>query len=191
MANCLELLQDLNPSCEALNKVGGTNKRVWACQKDEIRSLSYDSEGYLTGFSMKEVGGGVFNRLVQYVGKRDKHDFGVTGVVGDTVNLYNQSGTLMLYAFSPEENKAIEKLYNADDVVLFIETNAGQIKAYGIDLGLNGTDLEMREGILLNDPTSCSVTLAGDQRDLPKVLKVGAGLVDVISYLDDKNGTAA
>jgi hypothetical protein len=195
MSNCQTLLTNLIPSCEALNKVGGVKKRVWVAAKSQINSYTIDNDGYISALTMKSIPGTAdpiqYYSLAQFEGKRDKHDFGVTGVPGENVNTFNHTGTLVLFAFTPAEIAAIEKAYNADDLVIFTETNAGQVKAYGLELGLNGAALEYKEGVLLNDPTAVSITFEGEQLSFPKVFKVGTTIADIIALLDAKTGATA
>jgi hypothetical protein len=193
MAECLELLENLDPSCEALNKVGGVDKRFWGVPKNQIASYTTNSDGAVNTLLLKQIAGSSpaeYFTLAKFSGKRDKHDFGVEGVAGENVNTFNHQGIVALFAYSPAEIAAIEKLFNTDDVVLFAETNAGQIKVYGLDKGLNGSALSMREGVVLNDPTQCTVTLEGEQMTMPKVFSTGT-LAQTIAYLDAKDGSIA
>jgi hypothetical protein len=194
MAGCIELTEGLNPSCDALNKVGGVNKRVWIAQESQIAGYTTDNTTKnIATVTMKQIPGtspAEYYKLHQFVSKRDKHDFGVELVAGENVNVFNQQAILSLYAFTQKEQEAIEKLANADDLVVFYETNAGQIKVSGIDIGLNATAMTMREGILLNDPTVAQLTLEGEEKKLPQVMFV-TSLADTIAYLDAKNGSAA
>ncbi len=190
---CAELLAGLDPSCEALNKIGGVAKRVWIGQVDQRASYTVDGTSKAVNtVLMKELSTGVFYQLFKFIGKRDKHDFGAVGTGGENAPTYEHTGILTLYAFSQLEQNKIEDLFKADDLFCFIETYSGQIKVYGIDKGLNGTNLEVKEGVLPNDPTSIKVTLVGIEMKMPMIFNTATGtLAANITYLDAKNGTAA
>ena len=51
MATCNDLISGINPDCDALNKVGGVNKRVWIGLKSNI-SHTIDSNGYVSAITM-------------------------------------------------------------------------------------------------------------------------------------------
>jgi hypothetical protein len=195
MPLCDELEAGLDPSCLALNKVGGIKPRVWAAQLKNIAGYTVNSTTKaIETVTMKQIPGtspAEFYPLLQFTGKKDKHLFGVTGVPGENVNTFNHSAALGLFAYSQLESDAVEALFNADDVVVFAQTNADQIKAYGIELGLNGTGFEAPEGAILNDVTMITVTLEGEQIKGARVFQNGTNLADSITYLDAKNGTVA
>lgn len=178
MATCIDLLQGLDPSCFALNKAGGVNKRVWIGQLSQLAGYTTDGNGYITNISLNS-----YETLYKFVGKRDKNSGMYEGTIGENVNTFNQSVTLELYHGSPTERNAIAELYNADDVFCFLETNAGQIEVFGIDLGLNASALSGGTGTLLNDKTSTTLTLSGEQKTMPKLF-MSVDLATSISYLD-------
>jgi hypothetical protein len=184
--DCNDLLEGLDPSCEALSKAGGVDKRFWGIPRNQI-GYTLNASGEVTGITTKEIPGSNPSenfKVSKFSGKRDTHDFGVEGVEGLNVNTFNHQGNVTLFAYHQTEIAPIEKLYNTDDIVLFVETNAGQIKAYGLDKGLNGKALSMREGVALNDPTHCTLSLEGEQLSMPKVCNFGASLAANIDYLD-------
>ena len=188
MANCVDLLQGLDPSCDALNKVGGVNKRVWIgqlSQLDETAKYTTDADGYIDVINMATLGSSP-ETLKKFYGKKKKNSTALEGVIGKNINTINQSVTLALYYSTPDEREAIENLYNADDVFVAIEGNYGAIEIYGIDLGLNASALTGGLGALLNDNTAVIITLSDEQLTLPKQFKSApsATLADDITYLD-------
>jgi hypothetical protein len=195
MPLCDELEAGLDPSCEALNKVGGIAPRVWATQLKNISAYTVNTTTKaIETIVMKQIPGtspAEYYPLLQFTGKKDKHNFNVAGVAGENVNTFNHSVALGLFAYSQLDSDAVEKLFNADDIVVIGQTNAEQIKVYGIETGLNGTNYEAPEGVLLNDSTMITVTLEGEQRKGARVFANGGTLASSIAYLDAKNGTAA
>jgi len=180
---CLELLQGIDPNCDALNKVGGINKRVWVGQLSQLVGYTTDVDGYVNTVTLAATSP-TPQLLKKFIGKKFKHTATFEGEVGENVNVINQSIALSLYYSTPAEREAIEQLFNADDVFIFVEGNYGGIEVYGIDLGLNGSALTGGLQTLLNDNTATIVTLSGQQLTLPKQFKTGT-LAQDITYLDN------
>lgn len=170
MANCASDLQELDPSCEALKKKGGLKKRVWIGSFDLVQTILNPATGYIDSVSV----GGVSpqDRLFKYIGKKLKHNGALEGQVGENTNVINQNLNLVLYAYSPTERAAIEKLFNSEEVVVFVETEAGQIELWGYETGLTASALTGATGTALNDATAITITLSGQQDTLPKVVVI-------------------
>lgn len=170
MSNCASDLQELDPSCAALKKKGGLKKRVWIGSYDSVVSVLNDSTGYIDGVSM--VSASPVNKLFKYIGKKLKHNGAFEGQVGENTNVINQNLNLVLYAYTPAEREAIEKLFNSEEVVAFVETEAGQIELWGYETGLTASALTGGSGTALNDSTAITITLSGQQDTLPKVVVI-------------------
>jgi hypothetical protein len=187
MANCVQILQGIDPSCDALNKVGGINKRVWVGQLSMLDNPKYteDADGYIATIEMATISS-VVQELVTFSGKKFKNSTANEVVVGENVNTINQQVTLALYYTTPTEREAIEDLINADDVFVCVEGNYGRIEIYGIDLGLNCSAGSGGLGALLNDNTAFIVTLSDEQLTLPKQFRsaTNSTLAADIAYLD-------
>lgn len=193
MATCAVDLQELDPSCNALKKKGGLKKRVWIGSYDAVNAVTpptTDVDGYVTSITLNTspVGSPV-NYLYKYIGKKLKHNGTFEGQVGENTNVINQNLNLVLYAYTPAEREAIEKLFNSEEVVVFVETEAGQIEMWGYDTGLMASALTGGSGTALNDSTAITITLSGQQDTFPKVLKTGSTLQDDIDYLDALTNT--
>jgi len=209
LVTCVKSTVGLDPSCAALEQPGGVNKRFWAAKRDTIdMATAVITNGMLVSFSMKQTVAAVvadpeaeppvvgvdaeYYPLNKFIGKRDKHDFGVTATKGDNGVTYTQMGKPTLYGYTHAERQAIENLFKEDDLVIFVQTNAGQVKAYGWGIGINGTTYEQKEGILLTDPTSYVLNMEGLELASPLILNAsGSTLAANIAYLNAKNGTAA
>ena len=180
--SCIDLLNGLDPTCEALTKVGGVNKRVWIGQKSALTSFTTNG----TTFYVETFTFSVGNGFKKFIGKRDKHFGNVELVDGENVNTFNHIVNLVLYHLTPADKIAIEGLCNAEDLFVLLENNAGQIEVFGIDLGLNATAGTGGTGTLLNDSTAFTVTLSGENLKMPRVFKnTGTStLADNITYLD-------
>lgn len=183
--NCNDLLSGMNPNCDALNKVGGVNKRVWVGLKSNI-SYNVDSAGYVNNISMGVVGS-LPSYLYKFIGKRDKNNATWPMTAGENVNTFNHTAVLQLFYSNPTELNSLEKLMNADDVVVFMEQNSGQIICLGLEKGLNASAGEGGTGTLLNDSTAYTATLSGEQTQMPKYFSINgavATLAQNIAYLD-------
>ena len=192
MADCtLTILDGLDPSCEAIKKQGGLNKRIWIGNFDEIVTTD-DADGYIDSVVMS---GSPTPTLFQFEGRDFKHNYTIEGVIGENLNTLNPTLNLVLYYFTPQERAAIEGLFNAEKLVAFVQGNGGDTKAvieiFGLLNGLKASALTGGSGTILNDTTALTVSLLGEETELPKVLKSGslnpiqAGyLQENIDYLD-------
>lgn len=185
MANCNDLIAGLQPNCDAVNKVGGVNKRVWIGKKDNI-SVAYDTAGFVNNVSMSILGSIPAN-LYKFIGKRDKNSATWAMTAGDNVNTFNHTAILDLFYSNPTELLSIEKLCNSDDLVVFMQGNDDKIIVLGLPNGINASAGEGGTGLLLNDSTAYKVTLSGEQMVMPKYFSVNgttATLAQNIAYLD-------
>lgn len=182
--NCNDLISGINPACDALNKVGGVNKRVWIGLKGNI-TYTKDSNGYVNTVSMA-TSGSLPTKLYTFTGKRDKNSFAFPLTAGENINTFNHQAMMALYYSNPSELEALNQLANADDVVVFMEGNDEKIYVLGLEKGLNATAGEGGSGILLNDSTAYMITLSGEQTSAPNIFRVNAAasLATNQAYLD-------
>lgn len=172
MVDCTsDIVEGLDPSCEALEKVGGIKKRVWIGNLDEI-VYTQDENGYVDSITM--TGGSPIPTLFRFTGKKYKHTQKITGVIGTNVNIFTQDMLLVLYYYTPAEREAIEGLYHADDVVIFIETESGQIEISGLDKGCIASAAAGGIGATLNDDTALTLTMTASETKLPYVFRAGS-----------------
>ena len=185
MATCNDLISGIDPACDALNKVGGVNKRVWIGLKSNI-SYTIDSNGYVSTVTMGNVGS-ISAKLYKFIGKRDKNSFAFPMTAGDNINTFNHTAIMQLYYSTPSELETLNQLANADDMVVFMEGNDEKIYVLGLGKGLNATAGEGGSGILLNDSTAYTLTLSGEETDTPKIFRTvaGASISTLTAYLDN------
>lgn len=184
MAECIDLLEGLDASCNALNKIGGVKKRVWVGQLSQLAAVPYttDSDGYVDTIAFATAS--PTYGLHKFVGKKSKHNGTYELTAGDNVNTFNTSAILVLYHYTPDDRSAIENLINADDLFCLFETEAGQIELFGITQGLNASAGTGATGVALQDSTAFTLTLSGEQLSMPKLFLNGGTLADSITYLD-------
>lgn len=182
---CAGLIQGQVADCAALDKVGGVKPRVWVgqlSQLDEVTPYTEDGDGYIDAINFASASPAY--GLHKFVSKKEKHNGNTELVVGENVNTFNQQANLVLYHSTPEHREAIEQLINAEDVFVIFQTQAGQLEVYGITQGLNASAGNGGTGVVLNDSTAFSLTLAGEQLGLPKLFLTGGSLAASITYLD-------
>jgi len=181
---CNDLISSLTPDCDALNKVGGVNKRVWLGLKANI-SYTIDSEGYVSAITMANVGS-ISSKLLTFSGKRDKNSFAFPIVAGENINTFNHTAIMQLFYSKPSDLEALKQLVRAKDVVVFMEGNDEKIVILGLGKGLNASAGEGGSGTLLNDSTAYSLTLSGEETSPPSYFRTAAGasLATLQAYLD-------
>lgn len=183
--SCGELITGLNPSCTALNKVGGTKKRVYVGQKSQISGITSLSNGDISGFTMNTIGS-IPATFYKFIGKRDKNSFAFPLTAGDNINTFNHTAILSLYYSTSADLEAIEQLCNADDLVVIMEDNNDRLVVLGWDNGLNASAGEGGSGTMLQDSTAYVVTLTGEQKEAPKYFSTAATATHAtnLAYLD-------
>lgn len=194
--SCQNLTSGIDPSCGALKKQGGLNKRIWLAQLSQLDGYTVNADT-LDIESISLCSTSPITTLKKFIGRKLKNSKTHEVQVGENINTILQSLNLVLYHNTSLENKAIEDLINAEDVFAIVETNAGQIEVYGIDTqgsassedpigGLNCSAGTGGTGILLNDSTATTITLSGEHRIIGRVFNIseGATLAQNIAYLD-------
>ncbi len=185
MADCLELLDNLDPSCDALNKPAGADKRVYLTSKSHF-SYTVDGNGYVNSLSMLTNGSIPF-KLKKFIGQPDKNSATWPLTAGENVNTWNHTWVEPLYYSNPSELLAIEKACKAKQLVAIFQGADDKIMILGLDKGLKATAGEGGTGILLNDSTAWTITLSGEQRFMPKYFSINGETATIdqnLAYLD-------
>jgi len=170
MATCTtKISAGIDPSCYALDKVGGVDKTIYFGNLDEITFTETSSR--ITGVTMSTSPVGY---LYKFIGKTKKHNSTVELQVGENTNTWKQAVIMKLYYFDATERNAITALCAADDLVAFIQTESGLFEVYGWQKGIRAESATGANGILIQDDTSITITVSGEETELPKVLKLGS-----------------
>jgi hypothetical protein len=181
MATCTtKISAGLDPSCDALDKIGGVNKTIYAGNLDEITFGEPNEAGYIDDIVMTASPAAY---LYKFIGKTKKNNATSELQVGENSNTWKQAVIAKLYYYFPEDRAAIEALCNADDLVLIIQTESGLFEVYGWTKGVRCEAATGANGILIQDDTSMAVTISGDEVALPKVLQLGAAIPGEADYL--------
>jgi hypothetical protein len=188
--SCLSLT-NLAASCDAVKKVGGVNARFWIGQKPDISALTFGANGEVTAMSLTSG-----KKLGKYEGIQYKNTAGFEAIPNETRNTFNQSFTGILFYKTQAELEAIENLLVSNRLFAIIETEAGQLKVYGIDKnpfnaadlgpnrGLNLSASSASDGTVLADTTGVTITLVGEMYNPTKLYKPASALATVIAELD-------
>lgn len=183
--SCNDLIRGLNPLCDALNKVGGANKRIYIGVKSQITGYSQLGNGDINSISMDNNGSVPFT-LYKFTSKRDKNSGSFPLTIGENVNTFNHTVVTSLHHSTSTDLDTLEKLSNEDDVFAILQGNDGKLLVFGIDLGLNASAGEGGTGTVLNDSTAYKLTLSGEQMKAPRYFNVNASatLAQNLAYLD-------
>jgi hypothetical protein len=197
MSNCNNLVRSLDPTCDALNKIAGVNKRIFIGQLSQLDSYSVDINTLdITAIAMN-LNGSIAYTLQKFIGKKLKNSASSELEVGDNISVFNQKVTLVLYHFTSKDKQAIENLVASEDLFAFVETNANQIEVYGIDTvgslsssdpigGLNASEGSGGTGTALNDDTAFTLTLSGQHRVISRIFQRPSGATHAanLAYLE-------
>ena len=184
MVDCVDILRSITKSCG--DNVGGVNKRVWITQLQQIESYIYDSLGYVNSITTKEVGTTNYGyELKKVISKKGSHSGNVEAIENVNVDVFKHTAILKAYATTPEQRDSLVSLYGASKVVVFFETDNGEIEIYGLENGLYATALTGNTGEQMQDDTAFTFTLSGLQTSLPKYFLYGGTLATSIAYLDN------
>ncbi len=184
-------LANLAASCDAIKKVGGVKSRFYIGQKPDIASLTFGTNGEVTAMTLSAG-----KKLGKYDGMQFKNTASFETLPNENRNMFNQTFAGVLFYKTQAELEAIEKLLVSDRLFAIIETEAGQMKVYGIDKnpfyaadlgesrGLNISAGAGGEGTVLADSTGITVTMIGEMYNPVKLYKPATALATVISELD-------
>lgn len=197
-SSCANLTGGLDPSCDALKRVGGLTKRVWLGQLSQLDSYTVNGTTLDIESLSLCLNGSIPYTLYKFIGRKLKNSKTEEVVVGENINTINQILNLVLYHNTSLEKKKIEDLINAEDVFAIVETNSGILEVYGIDTrgsqssddpigGLNCSAGTGGTGVLLNDSTAFTITLSGEHRVISRNFNIteSATLTQNIAYLDN------
>lgn len=184
LLDCVDILRSITKSCG--DNVGGVNKRVWVTQLQQIKSYTYDSLGYVNSLVTKEIGTTNYAyELKKVISKKGSHSGNVEAIENVNVDVFKHTAILKAYATTPEQRDSLVSLYGASKVVVFFETDNGDIEIYGLENGLYATALTGNTGEQMQDDTAFTFTLSGLQTSLPKYFLYGGSLATSIAYLDE------
>ena len=184
MIDCIDILRSITKSCG--DNVGGVNKRVWITQLQQIERYTFDSLGYVNSITTKEIGATNYGyELKKVISKKGSHSGNVEAIENVNVDVFKHTAILKAYATTPEQRDSLVSLYGASKVVVFFETDNGEIEIYGLENGLYATALTGNTGEQMQDDTAFTFTLSGLQTSLPKYFLYGGSLATSIAYLDE------
>lgn len=190
MAACDALTTNLSPSCEAIKKPGGLDKRIWIGLVEDLDSVTFGTGNQITAFTFAASTG-----FITATGKMEKNNSSIAINAGENYNLRTQSFNFVSYYLTAEDLDDIDQLIDQEQLFVCAETNAGTIEVYGINksdafdnFGLQCTAIEGGSGTAKLDASQFALTFSGDFENLQLVFEDTAaaspGLAADIAYLD-------
>jgi len=182
MAVCTtNITAGIDTSCEALDKIGGVDKTIYFGNLSEITTTE-NVGGYVDSVSLTASPAAF---LYKFLGKTKKHMVGNDLQVGANTNTWKQAVTAKLYYYFPSERLALEALCNADDLVAFVQLESGLFEVFGLVKGIRAESAKDSSGALINDDTSMTIVISGEETSLPKVLQLGAAIPGEAGYITE------
>lgn len=190
MSFCSSLTANLAPSCNAIKKPAGLDKRIWIGKLEDVTAFTAGTGNQITAITFDGATG-----FITLTGKKEKNSTTVALNAGENYNLRTHSLNFVAYYLTPADLSAIDALIDQEQVFACVETNAGTIEVYGVNLGdnynnfgMNMTALDGGSGVAFLDASQLTLTFSGDHENLPLVFNDTAamtpGLAADIAYLD-------
>jgi hypothetical protein len=178
MAECIDIFRSIGASCNALNNVGGVNKRVWITQLSQVLNYTFDSDGYLNTIELTSG-----NTLKTITGKKFSNSGTFEGVIGNA-KLIKQNAILKIFYSNPTDKSSIETYIKAQQLVVFFETESKKIEVYGLEKGMTLSAFVGGTGTNLQDESSALYTISGEQKSLPFYFRNGT-FIESVEYLNN------
>ena len=178
MGECIDIFRSIGATCNALNNVGGVNKRIWITQLSQLQSYTFDADGYLNTLTLN-----VDSRLQTITGKKFSNSGNFEGVIGNA-RLIKQNAILKIFYSNPTDKSSLETYIKAQQLVVFFETESKKIEVYGLEKGMTLSAFAGGTGTNLQDESSALYTISGEQKSLPFYFRNGT-FIESIEYLNN------
>ena len=187
---CDSLTNNLAPSCEAIKKPGGLDKRIWIGLIDDLSAVTFGTGNEITAFTFDGATG-----FITATGKMEKNNSTIALNAGENYNLRTQSFNFVSYFLTADDLADIDALIDQEQLFVCAETNAGTIEVFGVNksdafnnFGLQCTAVEGGSGTAKLDPSQLALTFSGDFENIQLRFNDTAadpqGLAADIAYLD-------
>lgn len=168
MPACNELTRGINPNCEATRKSGGLNKRLYIALLSDLTAITFGAGNLVTALTFEATKG-----FVKFIGKREKHNSTMALEVGDNFNLRTHGINAVAYYNTPEELQALDTLIDVEGAFIIAETNAGELEAYGVNIGSNFLNFGLKvsgieggSGTAITDSNIYTLSMSGNHENL-------------------------
>lgn len=178
MSTCL-ISSGILVNCDNLRRVGGTEKRFWLLNLDELDKsigkdgFTFDSSGFISGF-IEAINWEGLVGLLKFEGQRKSHSGGWTEIDAGAGNIYYKHDvTVKLLNTTPTDDATIKEI-SEKDVAVIMETNNGEFLIYGAFNGMRLVEVSQNSG---QDPGSDVASLLrfeGKELQLPKRIFTGS-----------------
>jgi len=192
LENCATLTT-LSLTCDAAKDPSGVRGLVWLGFRPEISSCSFGMEGDITAFT---TSGGLYT----FDSKHRVHAPKTTGIPGEKIQMFDQEIMLHLFAKSKSERAAMEILWKSERMIIFFQTEGGQVMAGGIDIQPSTGDLDDERGLkgsayekvfggaTVNEDMGYKITLKGTfYSDFKLVTSITVGNESLTEIIADLN----
>lgn len=186
--DCLLNLDNIDPDCFAVRKPGGTYPFLYVVQRSNIASYTTSTDGTITGVTLKAAA-----PFYKFTGRKFQNSGSYPLAVSETgVSTFTHTVTERIYHSTQAERNTMSGLAAAEDLVIFLPTNAGQVEVYGKDLGLKATAGTGGTGTALGDDSTFLYTFTGSEANVPPLFQAPnvtgppalTGIDASIAYLD-------
>jgi hypothetical protein len=180
-----KLLKGVQGSCNAIKKIGGLDKRIYAAAVESLAAIVFGADNSITSFTFKDGEG-----FVKYIGKKEKNNAGSDVEVGENVNIRRQTVNMALYYETAEDLASIDDLIDQEGIFMVVETLPGTLEVFGINktnfnsFGLKVTANPGTSGVVMNDSTAFLPTLSGGFTNLQLIYNPAGTLAANIAALD-------
>lgn len=186
MAACDLLLENINASCFALNKMGGVRKKIYFVPTEDIASAPIDAtDGTISGITLNPG-----KQLYYIEGKKFRNNGTVELQVNENgPRLFLQSVNLRAFTETQKDKEAVETIMQLDAVTLFVPLNSGKVEVYGFSKNGNSQGLSVTAGgggtgTVMGDDSSVGITFSGPEHNFPVDILIGDDLADTVAALE-------
>lgn len=95
---CDSLTNNLAPSCSAIKKPGGLDKRIWIGLVEDLESVTFGTGNEITDFTFAATKG-----FITATGKMEKNNAAITLNAGENYNLRTQSFNFVSYYLTADD----------------------------------------------------------------------------------------
>lgn len=186
MANCEIFLNNIDASCNALNKMGGARKKLYYVPTEDIDSVTFDPvDKHITAITLKAD-----KKLYYIEGKKFRNNSTYELQVNENgPRLILQTVNVRAFYETQLEREAVENVMKLDAVTVILPLNDGTVDMFGYSkdqdsIGLSVTAGGGGSGTAMGDDTSIGITFSGPEHNLPIQVLIGADFADTIAALD-------
>ena len=113
---CDSLTNNLAPSCSAIKKPGGLDKRIWIGLVEDLDSVTFGTGNEITAFTFAATKG-----FITATGKMEKNNSTIALNPGENYNLRTQSFNFVSYYLTADDLADIDALIDQEQLFVCAE----------------------------------------------------------------------